>query len=264
MLACDCHMHVYGPVARYPARRTPPAGADVADYLEVQARLGLTRVVIVQPTVYGTDNRCTLDATRALGERARCVVVVPPDVGEGNLSELDGQGARGVRFHMFPDGALSWNDLGPVAARVAPLGWHVQLQMKGDGLPEVAARLKALPVPVVIDHIGRFEGGTSVDAPAFRALLDLLEGGRAWIKLSAPYWSSLSGDPYDDVAPLVERLVAVAPERLVLGTNWPHPSIKGTRPDDLRLRDLIVGWLPDDATRRAVLQDSPARLYGFA
>lgn len=262
MLACDCHMHVYGPVARYPASRTPP-GADVPDYLEVQERLGLKRVVIVQPTVYGTDNRCTLDATRALGEGARSVVVVPPDTGADELATLDRQGARGVRFHMFPDGALSWDELEPVAARVAPLGWHVQLQMKGEGLPDVAARLKALPVPVVIDHIGRFEGGTTVNSPAFRALLGLIESGRAWVKLSAPYWSSVSGDPYDDVAPLVERLVAVAPDRLVFATNWPHPSIRGARPDDRRLRDLIMGWLPDDPTRLAVLQDNSARLYGF-
>jgi D-galactarolactone isomerase len=261
--ACDCHMHVYGPLARYPATATPPAGAEVADYRALQARLGLERVVVVQPTVYGTDNRCTLDATRALGPEARCVVVVPSEVSATDLEALDRQGARGVRFHMLPGGALRWDDLEPLAARVAPLGWHVQLQMPGSALGEIAARLKALPLPVVIDHIGRFEGGTTVDAPAFRVLLGLLETGAAWVKLSAPYWSSPAGDPYDDVAPLVRKLVEVAPERLVFATNWPHPSIEGAKPDDGRLRDLITGWLPDAATCRAVLRDNAAKLYGF-
>lgn len=263
MLACDCHMHIYGPPARYPTSGPVPAGADLEDYRAVQARLGLKRVVIVQPSVYGADNRCTLDATRALGEAARCIVVVPPGVAGRDLADLHDQGARGVRFHMVGDGALTWDDLEPIAARIAPLGWHVQLQMPGHGLPHVAPRLKALPVPVVIDHIGRFEGGATGDAPAFRALLDLVEAGRAYVKLSAPYWSSPQGGPYEDVAPLVRRLVEVAPERLVFATNWPHPSITGARPDDLELRDLIMGWLPDDRARHAVLQDTPAALYGF-
>jgi D-galactarolactone isomerase len=262
--ACDCHMHIYGPAARYPAKGPLPTGAEVADYRGVQARLGLERVVVVQPSVYGTDNRCTLDAVRALGDGARCVVVAPPEASEADLAALDRAGARGIRFHMLPGGALRWADLEPMAARVAPLGWHVQLQMPGAGLGEVAARLKALPVPVVIDHIGRFEGGTSVDSPAFGVLLDLLEARQTWVKLSAPYWSSPAGDPYDDVAQLVRKLAEVAPERLVFATNWPHPSIEGTKPDDRRLRDLIMQWLPDAATRQAVLADNPARLYGFA
>ena len=263
MQVCDCHMHVYGPENRYSAQGHLPADADVDDYRALQARLGLKRVVVVQPSVYGTDNRCTLDATRALGPDARCIVAVPPETGEADLAALHEQGARGVRFHMVGEGPLTWDDLEPVAVRIAPQGWHVQVQMPGHGLPEVAARLKALPVPVVIDHIGRFEGGTSTDAPAFRALLGLLETGRTWVKLSAPYWSSVAGEPFEDVAPLVRRLARVAPDRLVFATNWPHPSIKDARPDDLALHDLITGWLPDERTRRAVLQDIPARLYGL-
>jgi D-galactarolactone isomerase len=180
-----------------------------------------------------------------------------------HLAALDRQGARGVRFHMLPGGALRWDDLEPVAARVAPLGWHVQLQMPGAGLAGVAARLKALPVPVVIDHIGRLEGGTSVGAAAFRALQGLLDAGRAWLKLSAPYWSSPAGYPYHDVAPLVRKLAEIAPQRLVFATNWPHPSIESAKPDDHGLRDLITQWLQDAATRQAVLVDNPARLYGF-
>lgn len=262
--ACDCHIHIYGPTDRYPAVGPVPAGATVAEYRAVQARLGLERVVVVQPSVYGTDNRCTLDAVRALGAGARCVVVVPPEASDADLAALDRAGARGLRFHMLPGGTLRWDDLEPLAARVAALGWHVQLQMPGSGLATVAARVKALPLPVVIDHIGRFEGGTSVNSPAFRTLQDLLATGRAWVKLSAPYWSSPAGDPYDDVAPLVQELAAIAPERLVFATNWPHPSIERTKPDDQRLRDLILQWLPDAATRQAVLVDNPTRLYALA
>jgi D-galactarolactone isomerase len=257
---CDCHLHIYRPPAAAPV----PANAGLADYRRLQQRLGLERAVIVQPAAYGCDNRCTLESTAALGEAGRCVVIPAPEADAATLAALHGRGARGVRFHMLPGGPLGWDALEPLARRIAPLGWHVQLQMRGAGLPEVETRLAALPVPVVIDHIGRFEGGTTPEAPPFRTLLRLIEAGRAWVKLSAPYWSSTEGAPFADVAPLVRKLAEVAPERLLWASNWPHPSITGAKPDDATLMELLLGWLPDDDTRRRVLVANPARLYGFA
>jgi D-galactarolactone isomerase len=262
---CDCHLHIYGPPGAFPAASPTPAGAGLEDYRCLQRQLGLERAVIVQPVAYGFDNRCTLESTAALGEAGRCIVIPDPSADGATLAALHEGGARGVRFHMLPDGPLGWDALAPLAARIAPLGWHVQLQMRGAGLPEAEARLAALPVPVVIDHIGRFEGGTSQSAPPFRTLLRLLESGQGWVKLSAPYWSSTAGAPFPDVAPLVRRLAEVAPERLLFATNWPHPSLApDRRADDRALMELLLGWLPDEASRRRVLVENPARLYGFA
>jgi len=264
--ACDCHMHVYD--SRFPpaptATTTPPR-APVKDYRAVQQRLGLTRTVVVQPSVYGTDNRCTLEAMAALGKAARGVAVVDPSVTDAQLRGLTDAGIRGIRFHMLTGGVLGWEVLEQMAARVLPFGWHVQLQMDGRNLPRYQSLLKGLPVRLVVDHVGKFLEPVSPDHPAFLTLLDLVDTGRCWVKLSAPYEVSASGPPhYRDVGRLAKRLVAAAPERMVWASNWPHPSEpRAHLPDDADLLDLLLEWAPRESDRHRILVDNPADLYGF-
>ena len=262
--ACDTHIHFYD--SRYPAAPAAllhPPDATVDDYRALQSELGLARAVVVQPTTYGLDNRCQLRGVAALGDAARAVVVVDDTVDDAEVLRLHELGARGVRFHMLPGGAVPWEVLEPVAERVAPRGWHVQLQLNGRELTERAERLRRLPVDVVVDHVGRFMPPVPTDDAAFEALLGLLDEGRTWLKLSAPYESSVTGPPgYDDVAPLVETLVARVPDRLLWASNWPHPG-QAAPPSPPDLRRLAERWLPDPATRTKVLTDNPAALYGF-
>ncbi len=265
--ACDCHMHFYGPEDRYPLAPTcpfPPPLAPVEAYLPVMERLGLERVVVVQPAAYGKDNRCTLDAMKALGDRARGVAVVDESASDEELAALTEAGVRGIRFFMLPGGVLPWEILEVMAARVAAFGWHVQLQLDGRELPEREALLRRLPGTLVIDHNGKFLEPVATDHPAFKTLLRLVESGRCWVKVSAPYETSKSGPPlYQDVGALAKALIAAAPERMVWASNWPHPTAQDDPPDDAVLLDLLLDWAEDDATRRRILSDNPAELYGF-
>ena len=261
---CDTHVHVYDdryPIAASAVLRPPPA--SVADYLEVAAKLGVRRVVVVQPTTYGLDNTCTLDAVATLGSSARAVVVVDRTMTDDELERLHRGGARGARFHMLPGGAVDWADLPPVAERIAVFGWHVQLQMNGHDLALRVDDLAALPVDLVVDHVGRFMPPADLARNHLEPLLRLLDSGRCWVKLSAPYESE--ADPshsYPQSAAVIERLIAHAPERLVWASNWPHPGQLDppSAQDLIRLRDA---WLCDETLRRRVLIDNPAVLYGF-
>jgi D-galactarolactone isomerase len=264
---CDTAMHFYN--NRYPSAVTAlftPSNAWVDDYLQMCERVGIERTIVVQPTVYGFDNRCTLDAVAALGKRARAIVVVDETVTDAELHRLTAAGARGVRFQMFPGGVLSWEIIETVAARIQPFGWHIQLQLDGRLLPEREALIRRLPGTLVIDHTGKFIEPVAVDDPAFRTLLDLVGNGRTWIKLAAPYETSKVGRPlYDDVGALAKALVKAAPDRMLWASNWPHPSPTPREPaiDEAELLDLLLDWAPDDATRRKILSDNPAKLYGF-
>jgi D-galactarolactone isomerase len=263
-LACDCHVHVYEP--GYPLAPTAtfrPPDAPAGAYRAVQRGLGTGRVVIVQPTGYGFDNRCTLDAIAQLGEGARGVAVVPPGTDAGELERLHVGGIRGVRFMMLAGGLLPWDSLEPMARAIAPLGWNVNLQLDGRELPHHEALLARLPCPLVIDHIGKFLGPVTPQDEAFASLCRLLDTGRCWIKLSAPYESSRSGPPaYDDVAPLVRLLAARYPQRCLWASNWPHPNVR-PQPSDETLLTWALDLFGDEATRRAILVDNPAALYGF-
>jgi D-galactarolactone isomerase len=264
---CDTHMHVYGPPEKYPEAPTskmPPPFGPLAEYRKLMKRLGIERVVVVQPSSYGFDNSCTMDAVAELGPQGRAVVVVGSDERDVDLARLTGQGARGVRFHMFPGGVLSFNELEATAARVHEHGWHVQLQMDGRQLHEQAEMLARLPCGLVIDHTGKFLEPVGLDHPGFRALLRLVESGRVWVKLSAPYETSKSGPPhFADVGALARALAKAAPDRMLWASNWPHPSVK-TKPDDAMLLDVLAEWLDgDEAAIRKALVDNPAELYGF-
>jgi len=207
--ACDCHMHVYGPVARFPyapSIKTPPLDVPLEAYLALRQRLGLQRTVFVQPSAYGADNACALDAIARTAPNGRGIAVIDPAAPEAEIARLHAAGMRGVRFHDMVAGCLPFDVLEPVAARIAPHGWHVQIQLDGDRLVDLAPRLAALPVDVVIDHMGRIpiEHGTA--RAAFKILRCLLDSGRCWVKLSAPYHVSRAGPPdYRDCATRAPR-----------------------------------------------------------
>lgn len=262
--AVDTHMHIYDRrFATAPTALSTPPDAPLADYRKVRERLGLARTVIVQPTTYGTDNACTLEALAELGDSARAVVVVDRQLGDDELARLTGLGVRGIRFHMLPGGALPWDILEEMAARTHAFGWHVQLQLDGRELPERAALLKRLPGTLVVDHVGRFMGPVAVDDPAFKVLAGLLDGGKCWVKLSAPYESSKADAPgYGDVGVLAKALVGAAPERMLWASNWPHPG-QDPRPDDAVMLDLLLDWAGGEATQNRILADNPVALYGF-
>lgn len=262
---CDTHMHIYA--AKYPKAPTakidaPPA--SVADYRKMCARLGIERSVVVQPSTYGKDNRCTLEATAGMGANARCVVVVDETVSDAELERLTRLGARGIRFFMLAGAPLPWEILETMSARVAPFGWHVQLQLDGRDLPQWEATLKRLPSTLVIDHVGKFLEPVPLDHPGFRTLQGLVEAGRTWIKLSAPYEVSKAGPPnYDDVGKLAKALAKTAPERMLWATNWPHPTPGVPVPDDAWMLDMLLDWIPDEKARHKALVENPAQLYGF-
>lgn len=263
--ACDAHMHIYD--GRYPLAPTAlgaPADASVEDYrAAIRERLGITRTVVVQPTAYGTDNRCTLAAIAALGSETTRGIAVVDDVSDDELARLTRGGMRGVRFQMLPGGALPWAKLPAIAARVQAFGWHIQLQTDGRNFPLYEKEILSWPGTIVIDHVGKFLEPVLPDHDAFRSLLRLIDTGRVFLKLSAPYEVSKVGPPgYDDVGRLAKACVKAAPERMLWASNWPHPSV-AAKPDDAVLLDLLLDWVPDEATRRLVLVDTPAKLYGF-
>jgi D-galactarolactone isomerase len=263
--ACDTHMHFYD--KKYPLAKTaasaPPEDGSVATYRALKQRIGITRTVVVQPTAYGKDNSCTLDGMAALGKHARGVAVVDDRVGDAELRRLDSLGMRAARLHMLPGGAISWDIADAVVKRAQSVNWHVQLQLDGRLLPDRERQISAWPGRIVVDHIGRIADPVAVENPAFRSLLRLVDSGRVWVKLSAPYLVSKSGPPhYDDVGALARALVGAAPERMLWATNWPHPNEKHP-PDEADLLDLLLDWAPGDATRRKILVDNPAALYGF-
>ncbi|MFW2380712.1 MAG: amidohydrolase family protein [Acidimicrobiales bacterium] len=262
--ACDTHIHFYD--ARFPASRTSilyPPDASPSDYRDVQVEIGLDRLVVVQPTTYGIDNSCQLDAMVQFGDRARGVMVVDHETTRDELEQLTELGVCGARFHMLPGGAVPWEMLEPVAERIAEVGWHIQLQMNGRELDAYLDRLLELPVDLVVDHVGRFMPPGGVNHAGFQALLTLLNTGGSWVKLSAPYESSVAGPPdYDDVRVLIDELVSRFPERLLWASNWPHPG-QANPPTPRELSMLLNRWLPDGDVRQRVLVDNPAELYRF-
>ena len=267
--ACDTHIHIYGPTETYklaPTSPFPPPFAPVAAFRDVMRRLGTERSVVVQPAAYGKDNACTLDAVRELGlDRTRAVVVVDETVTDDELDRLTRAGARAIRFHMLKGGVLGWDIIERMAERVKAFGWHLQLQLDGRDLPERRATIERLAGTVVIDHTGKFLEPVAPDHEAFKVLQSLVDTGRFWVKLSAPYETSKAGPPdYRDVGALAKDLIERAPERMLWASNWPHPSAQPDPPDDAMLLDVLGYWCPDEIVRNRILADNPASLYGFA
>ena len=258
-------MHIYNPkYPKAPTAKIDAPAAPVSAYRKMCERLGIERTVVVQPSTYGKDNRCTLEAVAAIGPNARCVVVVDQNVADAELDRLTRLGARGIRFFMLAGAPLPWEILETMSARVAPFGWHVQLQLDGRDLPEREAMLRRLTGALVIDHVGKFLEPVSLDHPGFRTLHALVDAGRTWVKLSAPYEVSKAGPPnYDDVGKLAKALAKAAPERMFWATNWPHPTPGVPVPDDAWMLDMLLDWIPDESSRNKALVTNPAKLYGF-
>jgi predicted TIM-barrel fold metal-dependent hydrolase len=275
--ACDCHVHVFDPAHfPYAAERvyTPPT-ASIADLGELQTALHFDRVVIVQPSVYGIDNSCTLNAIRTLGARARGVAVISPSTPAAALDEMAASGVRGVRLNFETAGetdpAAIRRHLAAVSEQIRSRNWHVQLNTSLAVIAALRDDLAALPFPVVIDHFGRAKAALGPQQNGFAALLELLGSGRAYVKISAAYRISDQKPDYPDAAAIAQAIVAANPDRVVWGSNWPHPGRGKTRTDtappypsdDGMLLNQLPKWVPDAATRRKILVENPARLYGF-
>jgi predicted TIM-barrel fold metal-dependent hydrolase len=265
--ACDCHIHFYDD--RFPAAPNAtlrPPNSTIGDYRLLQERLGTTRTVIVTPSTYGTDNRPSLEAAAKLGTSARVVAVVDDTVTDAELERLARLGVRGIRFNLVQKGATSLEMVEPLAQRVHELGWHVQIHMLGDQIVQVEDLLLRLPAPLVFDHLGRIPQPAGINHPSYRVVLGLVDKGRAWVKVSGAYHDTKVGPrSYADTSAVGNAFVKAAPERVVWGSDWPHPTVKeqADKPDDAVLFDLLAGWAPDERTLRRVLVDNPAILYGF-
>jgi D-galactarolactone isomerase len=266
-LACDCHHHIYD-TARFPA---PDPGAlpnaRVAEYRLFQKRIGTTRDVIVTPRPYATDNRVTLDAIAQFGPNARGVAVIHPSITDAELDALARGGIRGIRFSLAPAAiapATSLDMIEPLSKRINALGWHVQINMDSDQIVAAEDLWNRLPSPIVFDHMGHIPQPMGMKHPAFALIRRLVDMGRTWVKLSVTYDNTKDGPPtYTDVNKVGQSYVQAAPERMVWGSNWPHPN-ETNKPDDAMLFDLLTQWAPSEAIRRRILVENPSILYDFA
>lgn len=260
----DCHMHLYDDhVPAAPGATLLPPNASLEDYGQVQARLHLKRMVIVTPSTYGTDNRCMLEGLRKAGGSARGVAVVDGAVSDATLQAMHAEGVRGIRFNLSYGGA-SLDDLEPLAARVNELGWNVQVVAPGTQLVDLEHQLARLPSRLVIDHMGHVPQPEGTASAAFATLTRLLDNQRTWVKLSGPYIRSKEGPPrYTDVSRVATELVRINPQRMLWGSDWPHPTVPSNKPNDAELLDLLLQWAPDAQHRERILRDNPVALYGF-
>lgn len=268
--ACDSHAHVIGPMQRYPLsvdRVYTPVDCVSQAYLHMLSCTGLQRAVLVQPSIYGTDNRLLLDTLASNTSQFRGVAVADVDVTPEELKCWHAAGIRGLRVNLVDrhdaGGGLPMPMLRALAQRIAPLGWHLELLAHVDTYPDELMALKALPVPVVFGHLGYLTVGRGVGDAGFQALLALMAAGNAWVKLTGPYRLTRDPLPYEVCDDLVRALLAAAPERLVWGSDWPHVMLKGDMPNDADLVDLIARWLPEPMQRQQILVENPALLYDF-
>ena len=268
--SCDCHAHVFGPQSRFPylpGAAYIPHDAAPEDYARMLRTIGCERAVLVQPSVYGTDNSAMVAALRSGVFDFRGVAVVDAAITDRELQELHDAGVRSVRINLASaTPGLSLTDAPALAKRLKPMGWHLQFFMDLRSLPDAEEKLGALDIDIVIDHFGRIRTEDGIDAPAFKTLLRLVKRPNVWAKLIGPYFLSNSAPQYSDVTPFARAVVAAAPDRVVWGTDWPHPAVAGLgveMPNDGDLADLLLEWVPDEGQREKVLSTNPARLYGF-
>lgn len=258
--ACDTHIHIVGPYDRFPllvTRTVEPPPSTVDDFIATVLPLGVERAIVVQPSVYATDNRCTLEAVARLGKAARAVAVIDPAIPDAELAALDRAGVRGVRLQSIAAGGQSPDLYEAVARRIGPLGWHLQLFVDARSLPPILPLLRGLGVPLVFDHMAQIDSESGEGEPGFRALLDLVAEGIAWVKLSNSFF-----------VPRKERaraIFAANPRRALWGSDWPHMAEMDPEvPDEGQLLARLAKWFPDPAARKAILSENPAALYGFA
>lgn len=269
--ACDTHVHIYGPQGKYPHGPAPGYIPNLASTAQLHAMLGVIgcgRAVIVQPSYYGYDNSCTVDAVIESAGQWLGIGAVPPDVGDAEIERLWKAGIRGIRLNLKgSNGQADTSILKPLAERLKGSGMHLQLYFYADHMPRLDEDLARLPIEVVIDHIGYVRAKDGVDGSGFQMLQRLARGGLAWFKISAPYRQSSLPPHFPDVAPLAHALFALAPDRCVWGSDWPHASRNDTGvirvPNDGELADAFIDYFPDSADRKRILVDNPARLYGY-
>lgn len=264
--ACCSHAHVIGDGVEHPlvaTRGYTPPPATEAQYLRMLDGLGLTHGVLVQISVHGTDNSLMVEVLRDHPKRLRGIAVCAPDVADAELQALNEAGVRGLRFNVTTGGGIGFEALESLAARIAPLGWHVQLLTTSERLVEVAPRLPALPVDVVIDHMAYIKAPSGTDNPAYAVMLDLLKNGRTWVKISGAYRNSPQNHEWTDVDDVATGLIAARPDRLVWGTDWPHTHITKPMHRTGETLEILGRWMPDAGLRKRVLVDNPAKLYGF-
>lgn len=280
--ACDCHTHIFGDPARFPfwpGRTYTPEPASIAEMRMLHRALHIDRVVIVHPSVYGTDNSCTLDAIRQLAPGARGVAVIDDNATDAQLDELHRSGIRGIRLNLetlgVTDPAAARQRFQTASRRLSGRPWHVQLYTRPSVIQGIQDLVGASPIPVVFDHFGLAQASSGVDQPGFATLVDLVRRGKAYVKISGAYRASAKAPDYRDATPLAQALIAANPQRILWGTDWPHPpgvppaggkAIDVVAPlqiDDGRLLNQLPIWAPDAAVRKTILVDNPARLYGF-
>jgi 2-pyrone-4,6-dicarboxylate lactonase len=266
--ACDAHCHVFGPAARFPfapTRAYTPPDAGVDELRRLHDRLGLDRAVVVQASCHGTDNAALVDALRQGEGRYAGVAMIDDTTGDDELDELHEAGVRGARVNFVAHlgGAPDLEQFDRMVARLATRGWHVVLHFDAADLATYAGLLDRMPCPYVIDHMARVDATAGLDQAPLRALLGLLADDRCWVKVSGAERLTGGGPPpYDDVVPFARALIAAAPDRVLWGTDWPHPNVRHM-PDDGDLVDLLAEFAPDEATRNRILVDNPERLYDF-
>lgn len=267
--ACCTQAHVFGPADRFPyseGRGYTPPDAPIETYIKLLDTLGLDRGVIVHGSAHGSDNRASLDGIARAPDRLRGIAVVDPDISDADLGDLKDGGMCGIRLSTMLKGGVGSEQLMPMAERIKDLGWHIVLHVKDSReINELEDLLRRLPVPIVIDHLSRVRGNQGVGYVGFQSLLKLMrETDHVWSKISSWYRLSDLGPPYDDMTPLARALIETRTDRVIWGTNWPHPILwDDPMPNDTDLFDQFMEWAGDDATRHQILVDNPATLYGF-
>ena len=266
---CDTHFHIFGPRARFPyapGRASTPADAPKEALFALHERLGIERGVVVHTQAHGTDNAATADALAARPHDYRGIALVPVDIHDAELRRLDRQGFRGARFHYMQHLGQSTpiRDVIAFGKRLADIDWHLQIHMAAELIGDLSAAIATSPVPVVIDHMGRIDASLGLEQPAFRHLLRLMDHSHVWVKVSGSDRATRQGPPYADAVPFGGTLVDEFGDRVLWGTDWPHPNHQGPIPDDGALVDLIAKSAPAERARQALLVDNPLRLYRFA
>jgi predicted TIM-barrel fold metal-dependent hydrolase len=269
--AVDTHVHVFeNKYPLSPGRGYNPPDSTLADLKHLHATLGVDRVVFTQPSIYGADNAAILDGMNALNaatpNRARCVVAITMDVSDAELAALDKAGARGVRLNTDNKGGMpvSFDQIGKLEDRIRPFGWHFEWLFPGKDIIELMPVLSAVKIPMSIGHFAYQPATAGVGAPGFKALIELMKRGNTWMKISgANRVSATDLPPYDDVKPMAHALIEAAPERIMWGTDWPHPNKYVVNPNDGDLVDAFGDWVSDDTMRRKIMVDTPAAFYRF-
>lgn len=263
--ATDCHAHVFESRFRLlPDAHVIPPECTLGDYTRMLRTIGCDRAVLVQPSIYGTDNSAIEEALGSGKFDLRGIAVVAPDVSDKELERLHGLGFRGIRVNIASGTpGLKLADAPQLARRVKPLGWHLQFFANFREKPSLANEIAKLDITVVIDHFARVPASEGIDGRAFRALLELMRRENCHAKLMGPYFVSDHPPNYEDITPLVEKLVEVAADRLMWATDWPHTQGKNYMPNDGDLADMLAAWVPDETLRKKILVDNPQRLYGF-